>query len=103
VEILEVTEVRLPAEIEAGTYFFVSEALTNAAKHAPGSRATVRVARTAHAVEIEVADDGPGGASAHPGSGLQGLEDRLAAVGGVFALSSPPGLGTVLRGSIPIA
>jgi signal transduction histidine kinase len=103
VEILEVTDVRLPAEIEAGTYFFVSEALTNAAKHAPGSRATVRVARTAHAVEIEVADDGPGGASAHPGSGLQGLEDRLAAVGGVFALSSPPGLGTVLRGSIPIA
>jgi signal transduction histidine kinase len=102
VEVLEVTEARLPAEIEAGAYFFVSEALTNAAKHAPSSRATVRVARSGEAVEIEVADDGPGGAMAQPGSGLQGLEDRLAAVGGTFELSSPPGRGTVLRASIPI-
>jgi signal transduction histidine kinase len=102
VAVLSVTDERLPSEVEAGAYFFVSEALANVAKHAPESRASVRVDRLGDAVEIEVVDDGPGGASARPGSGLQGLEDRVAAVGGTFEMSSPPGDGTRLRARIPL-
>jgi len=101
VEVVHVTDDRLPAEVEAGAYFFVSEALANVAKHAAGARARVRVARTDGRLEIEVSDDGPGGASWRPGSGLQGLEDRMAAIGGGFELRSPPGRGTTLRGWIP--
>jgi signal transduction histidine kinase len=102
VEVLSVVDDRLPADVEAGAYFFVSEALANVAKHAPSARATVRVTRNAGRVEIEVSDDGPGGAAARPGSGLQGLEDRLAAIGGGLAVSSPRGAGTTLHGWIPI-
>lgn len=103
VEVMELTDERLPAEVEAGAYFFVSEGLTNVAKHAPGARATVRVARIGDVVEIEVRDDGPGGATLHAGSGLQGLEDRMAALGGSFAVTSRLGQGTVLRATIPLA
>jgi len=102
VEVGEVTPDRLPAEAEVGAYFFVSEGLTNVAKHAPAAHATVRVARNGQMLEIEVADDGPGGAMSRPGSGLQGLEDRVAAMGGRFEMSSPPGGGTVLRAEIPL-
>jgi signal transduction histidine kinase len=102
VEVLEVTPDRFPAEVEAGAYFFVSEALANVAKHAPTARATVRVTRGPARLEIEVADDGPGGASPRPGSGLQGLEDRMAAIGGGFSMRSSPGSGTSLQGWIPV-
>ena len=102
VEVLAVPEVRLPAELEAGAYFFVSEALTNVAKHAPASRASVRVSVDDGRLLVEVADDGPGGAAPRPGSGLQGLEDRMAAIGGGFEVRSAAGHGTRLRGWLPL-
>lgn len=102
VALLEMPEGRLPAEVEAGAYFFISEALTNVAKHAPAARASVRVVRSNGTLEIEVTDDGPGGAVVRPGSGLQGLEDRMAAAAGRFEITSVAGQGTTLRGWIPL-
>lgn len=103
VELREVTPERFATEVEANAYYFVSEALTNVAKHAPAARATISITHAADRLEIVVADDGPGGATSHGGSGLQGLEDRLAAIEGGMDVSSSPGRGTVIRGWIPVA
>jgi signal transduction histidine kinase len=103
VSVARVPEERLPAPVEATVYFMVSEALANVAKHAPGASAVVSVTRRPGRVEVDVADNGPGGAKAHPGSGLQGLEDRLAAAGGGLHVLSAPGSGTTLRGWIPLS
>jgi signal transduction histidine kinase len=102
VNVLEVPDERLAPQIEAGAYFFVSEALANVAKHAPGASATVRITREGTRLTIEVSDDGPGGALPGPGSGLQGLEDRMAAAGGGFQVRSPVGAGTHLLGWLPL-
>ncbi len=93
---------RFPTAVEAAAYYLVSEALTNVAKHAPGAGAEVRVTRAADQLEVEVADSGPGGAVPRPGSGLQGLEDRMAAAGGGLTISTRPGGGTTIRGWIPL-
>jgi signal transduction histidine kinase len=91
----------LPAAVETAIYFAVAEALTNVAKYAQASAATVTVARTGGRVVAEVADDGRGGADAARGSGLRGLADRVAALDGKLTLSSPPGAGTRVRVEIP--
>ena len=93
---------RLPQPVEAAAYFVVSEALANVAKHAPGAVARVRATVEAGRLLVEVMDDGPGGAAAAPGSGLQGLDDRVAAVGGHLEIANPPGGGTSIRASIPV-
>jgi PAS domain S-box-containing protein len=93
---------RLPAPVEATAYFVVAEALTNIAKHARAASAAV-VARVARrTLHIEVHDDGVGGASLE-GSGLQGLRDRLAALGGWLRIESPDDGGTLVGAAIPIA
>ena len=92
---------RLAAPVEAAAYYVVSEALTNAAKHAQASHAVVRTCRVGHRLDIEVADDGVGGAAMHPGSGLEGLTDRVEALGGELVLESCPGQGTRLVAHIP--
>jgi signal transduction histidine kinase len=102
VTIERVPEERLPAPVEATVYFMVSEALANVAKHAPSASAVIRVTRLPGRVEVEVADDGPGGAAARPGSGLQGLDDRLAAAGGGLLVLSETGAGTTVRGWMPV-
>ncbi len=102
VTVAAVPSERLPAEIEAAAYFFVSEALANIAKHAPQATATVRAAVTGNRLELEVADDGPGGAAAGAGTGLVGLGDRVSAVGGRLEIDSPPGDGTRLRAWLPL-
>ena len=102
VQLVEVSEERFGAEIEAAAYFLVSEALTNVAKHAPGASASVRVTRAADCLVVRVSDDGPGGAMARPGSGLQGLEDRMAAAGGGLRIAERTGGGTVVEGWIPL-
>lgn len=94
---------RLPAEVEAAAYFFVSEALANAAKHAPDATVSVEAQHVDGALTIAVADDGPGGAAPGDGSGLQGLDDRMAAIGGRLEIESPAGAGTTLRAWIPVA
>jgi signal transduction histidine kinase len=100
VEVCEVPEGRTGEDAEAAAYYVVAEALANAAKHAAASLVTVRLAFEHGLVVAEVADDGIGGADPG-GSGLQGLADRVEAVGGRFAVSSSPGAGTALRAEIP--
>ncbi|WP_181439548.1 sensor histidine kinase [Curtobacterium sp. MCBD17_032] len=93
---------RPPARVETAAYFVVSEALTNAGRHSGAT--TVRVtARTADdRFRLEVTDDGVGGAVAVPGSGLDGLRERAAVLGGTFHVDSPPGGPTVLRFDVPV-
>jgi signal transduction histidine kinase len=87
--------------IEAIAYFCVSEALTNVAKHAGARSATVHVARLGGAVQVQVTDDGRGGATPGRGTGLTGLRQRLAAVDGSLTVVSPPGAGTQLIMTLP--
>ena len=103
VELDVVLDERLPAAAETAAYFVVAEALTNVAKYAEATYASVTVRRAnGHAV-IEVRDDGIGGADAAAGSGLLGLGDRVGALDGSIELESPRGRGTVVRARIPLA
>jgi PAS domain S-box-containing protein len=94
---------RPPPAVEAALYYVVSEALTNVDRYAAASRATVSLRRNGDSVEVEVADDGRGGADRTRGSGLRGLEDRLGAVDGVLEVDSPAAGGTRLRARVPVA
>jgi signal transduction histidine kinase len=101
ITITEVPPRRFPAAIEATAYFVVSEALANVAKHARADAADVTIRELPGRLVVQVADDGAGGARAEGGSGLRGLADRVASVGGVLRLDSPPGCGTRLEADIP--
>jgi signal transduction histidine kinase len=92
---------RLPAPVEVAAYFVVAEALANVAKYAQATEATVAIRRANGCVTVEVTDDGIGGADAAQGSGLRGLDDRVAALDGTLSLDSPPGRGTRLHVEIP--
>jgi signal transduction histidine kinase len=92
---------RLADDVEATAYFVVSEALTNAAKHSAASSIVVAGSLRDGRLQIEVTDDGIGGADGHWASGLQGLVDRLATLGGRLTVDSPAGGGTRLRAEIP--
>jgi signal transduction histidine kinase len=93
---------RLPEPAELAAYFVVAEALTNVAKYANASRATVRAARHDGRLVVEVSDDGVGGADPSAGSGLRGLADRVAALDGTLELRSAAGGGTLVRADIPV-
>ena len=101
VEIVEMPDERLPAAVEAAAYYVVAEALANAAKHSRASSVSVRVAAAEGCTTVEVRDDGVGGADAAGGSGLRGLADRVAALGGVLEVRSPPGEGTTVAAELP--
>jgi PAS domain S-box-containing protein len=94
---------RLPAPVEAIAYFVAAEGLTNVARYAEASHATVSAARDDGCLVVEVRDDGRGGADANGGSGLRGLADRVAALEGRLTIESPPGGGTLLRAELPCA
>jgi signal transduction histidine kinase len=96
---------RLGPEIEAAIYFCALEALQNVTKYSGASAATVRITATNGTVGFEVRDDGAGfdAASTERGTGLQGMVDRLEAVGGSLAIESAPGRGTTVRGQVPVA
>jgi PAS domain S-box-containing protein len=102
VEVLEVPQERLAPSVEATAYFTVAEALTNVAKYAQATHATVRVAQVDGELVVEVADDGVGGAKAGGGSGLAGLADRVGANDGSLTVKSPPGQGTTVRAVLPL-
>ncbi len=103
VSVEQAVDRRLPAPVEASIYFFVSEALTNAVKHASAERVWVRVAVQDGRLAIEVGDDGVGGATTVAGgTGLAGLADRIAALDGELTITSPPGRGTTLRATVPL-
>jgi len=94
---------RPPAPVESAAYFAVSELLANVSKHAQAGQAWVDIRYTEGMLRIGVSDDGNGGADAAHGTGLQGIERRLAAFDGVLAISSPPGGPTAVTMEIPCA
>jgi signal transduction histidine kinase len=94
---------RLPTDIEAALYFSAAEAVTNAAKHANPSEVRVHIGRRNGAAFVQILDDGIGGASLDHGSGLRGLCDRLATLGGTMVVASPPGSGTTIVAEVPVA
>ena len=95
---------RLPPHVETAAYFVIAEALTNVAKYAHATSAWVSLGpRTNGHVEIEVGDNGVGGADPAVGSGLRGLVDRVGALDGQLMVESPPGGGTRIRAEIPCA
>jgi signal transduction histidine kinase len=93
---------RFLERVEVTAYYVVSEALTNAAKYADTPVVDVAVTVEGHALRVEVRDDGRGGADPAEGSGLLGLMDRVAAIGGTMRVTSPPGAGTSLRAMLPL-
>jgi signal transduction histidine kinase len=93
---------RLPERIEAAAYYVISEALTNAAKHAHASVVRVTVHAEGAELQISISDDGIGGADPSHGSGLIGLRDRVEAFGGTFEIASPARSGTSLLVTLPI-
>jgi signal transduction histidine kinase len=94
---------RLPPAIEATAYFVVSETLANIGKHAAATSVSIAASASPTSLRIEVGDDGVGGADAANGTGLRGLQDRVAAIGGTLAIESPTGQGTLAVAVIPIA
>ncbi|MGH3375757.1 MAG: sensor histidine kinase, partial [Actinoallomurus sp.] len=92
---------RLVQQLEGTVYYIVSEALTNAAKHALASVVRVSVSLDEELVQVSVHDDGSGGADPSRGSGLIGLTDRVEALDGRISILSPAGRGTSLRVELP--
>ena len=95
-------EHRLPDQVEVAAYYTVSEALTNASKHANAARVWVSLRVEDDMLLLSVRDDGAGGADAIRGSGLTGLRDRIEALGGQIKIESPSGGGTLIEVEIPI-
>ena len=102
VQLEAVPRARLPQRVEAAIYYLVAEALTNTAKHARATEVSVRVTRTTEGAQVEVSDDGVGGAEIAAGSGLRGLVDRFEALDGRLEVDSPNGGGTRLVGLIAL-
>src|SRR5919197_5078333 len=96
------SERRLADGIEVAAYYVVSEALTNAAKHADASRVEIDLHVEEDMLCLSVVDDGVGGADPSGGSGLIGIKDRVEALGGTIDVASPPGAGTRLEVEIPL-
>jgi signal transduction histidine kinase len=103
VEVDQTIEARLPPQIEVAAFYIVSEALTNAAKHADASVAQVSVRQYDGQLHLCVRDDGDGGADPVKGTGLIGLTDRVQALGGTIVIHSPAGEGTTLDVDLPVA
>jgi PAS domain S-box-containing protein len=102
VDVTVEVERRPPEAIEIAVYYVVSEALTNVAKYADASEATVTVTTSDSAIHATIEDNGRGGAEASNGSGLIGLIDRVEALGGSFELDSPPSHGTRIEIELPL-
>jgi signal transduction histidine kinase len=96
-------EDRVEERLEVVAYYVVSESLSNIAKHADASRATVDVGRDNGQMIVEIVDDGIGGADTERGSGLRGLADRVEATGGRLRVWTPSGGGTRVKAELPCA
>jgi signal transduction histidine kinase len=94
---------RLAAPVEAAMYYVVAESITNVAKYAHATSATVSIGRSNGAATVTVSDDGVGGADPTSGSGLRGLAARVEALNGRLDVDSPLGCGTRVRAEIPLA
>jgi signal transduction histidine kinase len=100
-------DVRLRQEpsgaVAAAAYFAVAEALTNVVKHADASQASITANDQDGSIHLEISDDGLGGADRNRGTGLLGVADRVAAVGGTLRVHSPSGGGTRVEVTLPCA
>jgi signal transduction histidine kinase/uncharacterized protein YoaH (UPF0181 family) len=94
-------EGRYDPTLEATVYYVAAESITNAVKHAQASTVTVRGGRRDGAIELEITDDGVGGADPRRGTGLIGLKDRVDTLGGTISFASPAGAGTTIRVKLP--
>jgi signal transduction histidine kinase len=92
---------RYDPTLEATVYYVVAESITNAVKHAQASTVAVRGGLRSEAIELEIKDDGVGGADPGRGTGLIGLKDRVDTLGGTISLASPAGAGTTIRVRLP--
>jgi signal transduction histidine kinase len=99
---LDIAADDLPENVELAAYFIVSEALTNARRYSGCKTVSVRVARAADVLLVEIEDDGAGGADPGSGTGLRGLTDRAAALGGQLEVDSPAGAGTRVTARLPL-
>jgi signal transduction histidine kinase len=96
-----VTEDRFPADVEVTAYYVIAEGLTNVVRYADATEARVEVSTDATRLRVIVADNGRGGADLSGGTGLRGLADRVAAIGGELHVTSEPGAGTTLTAILP--
>jgi PAS domain S-box-containing protein len=92
----------LPPAVEAAFYYVASEALTNVVRYAQASTITIEVSDGDEHATLRIRDDGAGGARIRNGGGLQGLTDRVEALGGQLGLSSVPGEGTTVEARVPV-
>ena len=99
---LDVVDERFAHPVEVAVYYLVSEALTNAAKYADPKLVTTTVSREGERLVAVIADDGRGGADPAGGTGLRGLSDRVAALGGRLHIDSPQDAGTAVRAELPL-
>ena len=99
---VQIPAARLPGPAEIAAYYVVSEALTNTARHAGATAATVEVTASEGTLRVSVRDNGHGGADLTHGSGLVGLRDRVEAIGGRLAVGNEPGAGTSLEVDLPL-
>jgi PAS domain S-box-containing protein len=99
---IDIREERYPASVESAAYFIAAEALTNVAKYADATTARVTATSSGDSLLLTIEDDGTGGATPSPGSGLSGLHDRVAALDGKLTIHSPPGAGTRIRAELPL-
>jgi signal transduction histidine kinase len=98
---VEVMPDRLPAHVETTAYFVIAEALANTVKHARATGTDVRAAVRHGALELEIRDDGLGGADPRHGTGLADLADRVESIDGTITITSPPGMGTTITVRLP--
>ena len=98
---VDITEQRFPEEVEVAAYFVIAEGLTNVAKYAGASEALVEAKAADGRLVVRVTDNGRGGADPNQGSGLRGLADRVAAIGGQLKVTSQRGRGTTLMAELP--
>jgi signal transduction histidine kinase len=101
VSLLELPAVRVDDTAEATAYYVIAEAVTNAQRYAHATEIEVIAVVGNRVIDVTVADNGVGGATEQMSSGLQGLRDRVEAIGGAFGLESPAGLGTRVTAAIP--
>jgi signal transduction histidine kinase len=99
---VDIPDQRYPSSVESTAYFIAAEALTNVAKYARASTTRITAVPTADELVLTIDDDGAGGATPSAGSGLAGLQDRVAAVDGTLTVDSPPGAGTRIRAELPL-
>jgi signal transduction histidine kinase len=102
VDVCGVPESPLPPPVEAAAYFVTAEALTNVAKYAQASEASVQLEIEDARLRVAVHDDGVGGADPALGTGLRGLRDRVDALDGQLDIESPEGGGTIITVELPL-